>query len=439
LKINVFLVNKFLFTLLVFGGNSIAMLQLDLETALEKNHQASQFNTQVQDQALISLENANSAYLPRLTLTQTLQSPNYQTVGLQVSLAASWNILDGKRALQSRLADLQLQFATLEKTLEKADALSNLRQYVQALNTYELGVTLLRNLEKDVQKQRPHWTVQTPAKNFAPNEIDSYSKFLEFIETRKALENQAERLRKQISKWTKINLAELAEGKIQFPGDPVLSAPVVASTCVEQSANVQRSKLRLEQEKVFEALRNDASPTLTVSGQVGITSTPPAGQNPVSAQISVTLNIPIGPNLPVTGGANVTASPTGATQTATVTFPNTFKQSDPQGVKWAEKNLADTREATQDGLEEALKSRDNLVSNILLAKQRLEWGERSLREAANAEALAKLNARFALMGLKIRGAYDHLNLQLNTLTLSNTCNIKFGYAPRDAVFNVVKP
>ena len=290
-----------------------------------------------------------------------------------------------------------------------------------------------------MRKQRPLWTVETPAKQFAPNEIEVYAKFLEFIDTRKALEVQAERLRKQLAKWTKLNPAELAEGKIQFPGDPTLPSPVVVSTCVEQSAAMQRSKLRLEQEKVFEALRNDASPTLTLNGQVGVTTAPATGQSALSAQVSLTLNIPLPSNSPFTGSANATVSPTGAVQNATLGFPNTFKQSDPQGVKWAEKNLTDTRESAQDALEDGLRSRDSLVSNILLAKQRLEWGERSLRDASSADALAKLGARFSLMGLKIRGAYDHLNLQLSTLTLANTCNLKFTYNPRDAVFSSGKP
>jgi hypothetical protein len=81
-------------------------------------------------------------------------------------------------------------------------------------------------------------------------------------------------------------------------------------------------------------------------------------------------------------------------------------------------------------------SRDGLVSHVLLAKQRLERGERSLRDLAGADVLVKLNARFVLMGLKSRGAYDHLNLQLNTLTLANTCNLEFSYNPRNTVFGV---
>jgi hypothetical protein len=105
-----------------------------------------------------------------------------------------------------------------------------------------------------------------------------------------------------------------------------------------------------------------------------------------------------------------TVSNTGASQSANLSFPNAFKQSDPQGVYWATKNLDDTKEATQEGL--------------------------ALRDSAGADALVQLNARFALMGLKIRGAYDHLNSQLNTLTLANTCSLKFSYNPRDAVFGV---
>ena len=428
----------YLLNLLLISSLGEAFSWNSLELEFEKNFDSSQLSSRNFDQFLVNLENANSAYLPRFTLAQTLQT-NYQTTSLQVFLAAAWNLIDGKRALQSRLAELQLQFANLEKTLEKSDALLNLRQYIQALNTYELGIGLLRNLETDVRKQRPLWTVETPAKQFAPNEIEVYAKFLEFIDTRKALEVQAERLRKQLAKWTKLNPAELAEGKIQFPGDPTLPSPVVVSTCVEQSAAMQRSKLRLEQEKVFEALRNDASPTLTLNGQVGVTTAPATGQSALSAQVSLTLNIPLPSNSPFTGSANATVSPTGAVQNATLGFPNTFKQSDPQGVKWAEKNLTDTRESAQDALEDSLRSRDSLVSNILLAKQRLEWGERSLRDASSADALAKLGARFSLMGLKIRGAYDHLNLQLSTLTLANTCNLKFTYNPRDAVFSSGKP
>jgi hypothetical protein len=407
-----------------------------IEANFDKSYAFGFTSVQTQDQALTSLENANSAYLPRITLAQSLTSTAFQTPSLQVSVSASWNLLDNKRALQLRLTELQIQFATLEKTFEKSGALLNLRQYVQALNTYELGIGLLRNLEADVKKQRPLWTVQTPAKQFAPNEIDVYVKFLEFIDTRKSLETQADRLRKQLSKWTKLPMSELAEGKIQFPGDPVLAAAVVVSTCVDQSANMQRAKLRLEQEKVFEALRNDASPTLTINGQLAATTAPATGQSGFSGQIGITLNIPIPAGAPVTGGVQATVSNTGASQTANLSFPNAFRQSDPQGVYWATKNLEDTREATQEGLEDTLRSRDALVSNVLLAKQRLEWGERSLRDSAGADVLVKLNARFALMGLKIRGAYDHLNLQLNTLTLANTCNLKFSYNPRDAVFGV---
>jgi hypothetical protein len=417
-------------------GHSMALIAFDIELVFEKNYEPSQFNTQNIDQALTGLENANSAYLPRITLAQSLTSTAFQTPSLQVSVGASWNLLDNKRAMQSRLAELQMQFSTLEKNFEKSGALLNLRQYVQALNTYELGITLLRNLETDVKKQRPLWTVETPAKQFAPNEIDVYLKFLEFIDTRKSLESQADRLRKQISKWTKLPMSELSEGKIQFPGDPILSGAVVLSSCVDQSANMQRAKLRLEQERVFEALRNDASPTLTVNGQLAATTAPATGQSGFSGQIGITLNIPIPPNAPVSGGVQATVSNTGASQSANLSFPNAFRQSDPQGVYWATKNLEDTKESTLEGLEDALRSRDGLVSNVLLAKQRLEWGERSLRDSANADALVKLNARFALMGLKIRGAYDHLNLQLSTLTLANTCNLKFSYNPRDTVFSV---
>ena len=415
------------------------MSNTELELQLQQNYAPSQSNIQDQDQAFTSLENANSAYLPRFTLFQTLQSPALQTPSLQVSVSASWNLLDNKRALQSRLAELQIQFANLEKTLEKSGALLNLRQYVQALNTYELGIGLLRSLETDVKKQRPFWTVQTPAKQFAPNEIDVYLKFLEFIDTRKALELQADRLRKQIAKWTKLPMSELSEGKIQFPGDPALSGAVVVSTCVDQSPNMQRAKLRLKQEKVFEALRNDASPTVTLNGQLAATTAPATGQSGFSGQIGITLNIPIPPNLPVIGGVQATVSNTGASQTANLTFPNVFRQSDPQGVYWATKNLEDTKESTLEGLEDTIRSRESLTASVLLAKQRLEWGERSLRDTAGADALVKLNARFALMGLKVRGAYDHLNLQLNTLTLANTCNLKFSYNPRDAVFSSVKP
>ncbi len=433
--------NRVLLVLYVILVNSagVAIGISNFESMFETNYQESQFNSQYQNQALTGLENANSAYLPNITLAQSLRSPAFQTPSLQVSISASWNLLDHKRVLQSRLAELQIQFANLENTLEKSGALLNLRQYIQALNTYELGITLLRNLEADVKKQRPLWTVETPAKNFAPNEIDVYLKFLEFIDTRKSLELQADRLRKQISKWTKLPISELAEGKIQFPGDPMLSGAVVASTCVDQSANMQRAKLRLEQEKVFEALRNDASPTVSLNGQLAATTAPAAGQSGFSGQIGITINIPIPAGAPFTGGIQGTVSNSGASQSANLSFPNAFRQSDPQGVFWANKNLEDTREATLESLEDALRSRDGLVSSVLLAKQRLEWGERSLRDAANADALVKLNARFALMGLKVRGAYDHLNLQLNTLTLANSCAINFSYKPRDPIFNSVKP
>jgi hypothetical protein len=423
---------------LIFSSFAFAATQSDLELAFEKNYEPSQSVVESSENAVFSLENANSAYLPRFTFSETLQTVNYQTVSLQASLGATWNILDAKRDLQRRFAELQTQFAAFEKITDKTQARLNLRTYVQALNTYEFGFRLLRSFETDVKKQRPLWTVDTPASQFAPNEIDSYLKFLEFVDSRKSLELQAERLRKQLGKWTKLSAAELAEGQIAFPGDPTLESEVVVDSCVDQSVAMKQANMRLEQEKVFEALSRDASPTLAVSGQVSANTPVSTGQSVFSGQVAVTLNIPI-PNTSVfTGSAQVSAGLTGASQTANVSFPNAFRQAEPQGAKWAEKNLADTREAVTDQLNDSLRSRENLISNIKLAKQRLEWGERSLRDSSNADALAKLNARFALMGLKIRGYYDHLNLQINTLSLANTCNLKFNYIPRDAVFNPVK-
>jgi hypothetical protein len=423
---------------LIFGSFALAATQSDLETAFEQNYEPSQSVVESAENAVFSLENANSAYLPRFTLSETLQAVNYQTVSLQASLGATWNILDAKRDLQRQISELQIKFANLEKTSDKDRARLNFRTYVQALNTYEYGIRMLRSLEADVKKQRPLWTVDTPASQFAPNEIDSYLKFLEFVDSRKSLEVQAERLRKQLGKWTKLSAAELAEGQITFPGDPSLESGIVVDSCVDQSVSMQQANMRLEQEKLYEALTNDASPILTVSGQVNATTAAATGQSAFSGQVSVSLNIPI-PNTSVfSGNTQATAGLTGVTQTASVSFPNLLRQAEPQGAKWAEKNLADTREAITDQLNDSLRSRENLISNIKLAKQRLEWGERSLRDSSNADALAKLNARFALMGLKIRGYYDHLNLQINTLSLANTCKLKFNYAPRDAVFSPTK-
>jgi hypothetical protein len=280
--------------------------------------------------------------------------------------------------------------------------------------------------------------VDTPASQFAPNEIDSYLKFLEFIDTRKLLEVQANQFRRQLGKWTKLSAAELAEGQIAFPGDPTLESEIVVDSCTDQSVSMQQANMRLEQEKLYEALINDASPVLTFSGQVNATTAVTTGQSAFSGQVSVSLNIPI-PNTSVfSGNTQATAGLTGVTQTASASFPNLLRQAEPQGVKWAEKNIADTREAVTDQITDSLRSRENLINNIKLAKQRLEWGERSLRDSSNADALAKLNARFALMGLKIRGYYDHLNLQINTLSLANTCNLKFNYVPRDVVFSLNK-
>jgi hypothetical protein len=410
----------------------------ELESNLSKNYSFERPSAEGINLAITELEKANAAYLPRFTLTQNARSANYSTVSLEVSVSGNWNILDYKRILQSRIVDLQLRFARLEQSLEKAAVLHSLRQYVQALDAYEFNIISLRRLENDVQKQRPLWQPSTPAKQFAPNEIESYLRFLELIDIRKSLEVQADRLRKQISKWTKIDVSEVSEGKIEFPGDLTLSVPVQVAACVETSTAVQRASLRLEQEKVYEELRNDASPVLTLNGQVAVTTTPATGQSAFSGQVALTLSIPLPPNIPVTGGGQVSVTPGGATQTATISYPNQSRQADPRGVYWAEKNLADIREAVTDDLKETLRSRENLILSIQLAKQRLEWGERSLRDTANGDEIAKLNARFALMGLKVRGAYDHLNLQLNTLTLANTCQIEFTYVPRDTAFNAPK-
>jgi hypothetical protein len=407
---------------LIFSPIAIATSQADLELAFEQNYEASQSVVQNVDSAALSLENANSTYLPRFTFSETLQTVNYQTVSLQASLGANWNILDAKRDLQRQISELQIKFANLEKTTDKDRARLNFRTYVQALNTYEFGIRMLRSLEADVKKQRPLWTVDTPASQFAPNEIDSYLKFLEFIDTRKSLEVQANQLRRQLGKWTKLSAAELAEGQIVFPGDPTLESEIVVNSCVDQSVAMKQANMRLAQEKLYEALTNDASPVLTVSGQVNATTTVTTGQSAFSGQVSLSLNIPI-PNTSIfSGNTQATAGLTGATQTTNISFPNLLRQAEPQGVKWAEKNLVDTREAITDQLNDSLRSRENLMNNIKLAKQRLEWGERSLRDSSNADALAKLNARFALVGLK----------------LANTCNLKFKYVPRDVVFTPTK-
>jgi hypothetical protein len=422
----------------ILSSFAFASIQADLEIAFEKNYEAPQLVLESSDSAILNLENSNNAYFPHFVFSETFQAVNYQTISLQTSLSMTWNILDIKRDLQRRISELQLKFAAINKTTDKDRARLNLRTYVQALNTYEFGIRLLRSFETDVKKQRPLWIVDTPASQFAPNEIDSYLKFLEFVDSRKSLEVQAERLRKQLGKWTKLSATELAEGQIVFPGDPSLESGIVVDSCVDQSVAMQQANMRLEQEKLYEALTKDASPVLTVSGQVNATTAATIGQSAFSGQVSLSLNIPI-PNTSVfSGNTQATAGLTGATQTASVSFPNLLRQAEPQGIKWAEKNLIDTREAVTDQLNDSLRSRENLINNIKLAKQRLEWGERSLKDSSNADALAKLNARFALMGLKIRGYYDHLNLQVSTLSLANTCNLKFNYVPRDAVFSPTK-
>lgn len=112
---------------LIFGSFALAATQSDLETAFEQNYEPSQSVVESAENAVFSLENANSAYLPRFTLSETLQAVNYQTVSLQASLGATWNILDAKRDLQRQISELQIKFANLEKTSDKDRARLNFR------------------------------------------------------------------------------------------------------------------------------------------------------------------------------------------------------------------------------------------------------------------------------------------------------------------------
>ena len=413
---------------------AFSLPQFDLESAFNQNYEASQSLSQTLDTANANFEIFSDANYPKLSLSQAVNWQNFQTVSLQVTVGFSYNILDAKRDLQVRIAQLAKNMAELEQTTEKTQALYILRTYVQALNTSDTVLRLLNGLETDVRKAKPNWTPETPASKFAPAEIDPYVKFLEFLDTRKSVANQAARIQKQISKWTKLSLDELS--KLEFPGDVSLPENDTQQ-CVTQSITVKRASMRLEQEKLFEALRNDASPTLNLSASATATTNPTTGQSPIGGVASLTLNIPIGPNAPITGNGQVVVTPTGVTQTASVSFPNVFRSADPQGVKWATKNLEDATENVQDNLTELQATRADGLSTLKVDKQRLDWGERSYKDSLGADELVRLNARFALMGLKVRSMYNHMNYQINGLNLAQLCQLKFSYIPRDAAFTVV--
>jgi hypothetical protein len=117
-------------------------------------------------------------------------------------------------------------------------------------------------------------------------------------------------------------------------------------------------------------------------------------------------------------------------QTATVSFPNTSRSADPQGVRWAQKNLEDTREAIRQDLDDLVRARANGSSAAQVNAQRLDWGERSYRETTGGDELVRLNARFALMGLKLRVLYDQLSLGVNALNIAALCQMEVAYAPR---------
>jgi hypothetical protein len=412
--------------------------QIDLESAFDSHYEISEYTSQASDDAIVQLENSGIAYFPKINLSQIFGWQNFQTASLQVNIGISYNILDAKRDLQMKIAQIGETMAEIEKKSEKTQALYTLRTYIQALSTSETLLQLLSSLEIDVRKARPNWLPETPANKFAPNEIEPYLKFLELMDTRKSVITQAERIKKQISKWTKINLEELS--KLEFPGD-VMLPEFNSQQCVSESITVKRAQMRLEQEKLFEAVRNDASPTLGFTASATATTNPAAGQSPISGQASLTLNIPIGPNSPVTGGNQVVVTPLGITQTANLVFPNPFRSADPQGVKWALKNLEDATETVKDNLTELQRTRTDSMTTLKLDKQRLDWGERSYKDSLGTDELVRLSARFALMGLKVRAMYDHMNYQINGLNISQLCQLKFAYVPRDPAFGilVVKP
>jgi hypothetical protein len=347
---------------------------------------------------------------------------------LQLGVGVNWNLIDGRRDLERGIAELGQKIAVLERDADRTRAFNSLRSYVQALTTYESAIASLRTLEGEVMTRRPHWTSATPAEKFSPNEIEPYLKHVEFVESRRSLEAQAEQLRIQLSKWTKIPQEQIAEGRIAFPGNPVPGE--IPTDCVENSTNVRRAKLRLEQERLFEALRRDPLITVSLNVNGGYTSTPPQGQSGFNAQVSLTAVIPIPTGSPISGGAQVMATPNGVTQSATVSFPNASRSADPQGVKWAQKNLEETREALRQDLYDLLRARKNGLNAAEVNAQRLDWGERSYRESAGNDESVRLSARFALMGLKLRVLYDQLSLSVNALNTAALCQMEVTYVSR---------
>jgi hypothetical protein len=428
---------KTLFTFALLATTASAATFSAIETAFIENYPLDQNLIQNRDQIQIDLEAAHGAYWPRLSLAQALNWQNYQTASLQASTSLSWDLLNIKRNYQLRSVELDQTLNTLDINHNKSQALSNLRTYIQALNTYEIGVNALQTLETDLRKARPHWSPDTSSNRFAPNEIEPYLKFLEFIDTRKSLELQAQRIRKQIGKWTKIAVEELAAGRIQYPGDVVLP-PFDQNQCVTESITVKRASLRLEQEQLFEAMRYDATPTLTLNASGSYTSTPTTGQPNLSGVVSLQAAFNLPPNAPGTFGVQVAATPNGLTQTASASFPNPFRSADPQGVKWAAKNLEEAREVVQTDLEELLRTRQTSLETLRLDKQRLEWSERNYKDTATADELVRIGARLALMGLKVRSVYDHLSYQINGLNVAQLCQLQFTYGARDPLFDVPK-
>jgi hypothetical protein len=409
----------------------------DLEAAFVQHYEPSQALTQLQDDANLNLSLTQEAFWPRLQLDQTFNWQNYQTTSLQATASLNWDLFDTKHGYQLRIAEIAKTLAELEKTTDRTQALFTLRGYTQGLNTYEVGISALQTLETDIRKARPLWTPDTPSSKFAPVEIEPYLKFLEFVETRKTLELQSNRIRKQISKWTKIAVEELGAGRIQYPGD-VLLPSVDQNKCINESVTIKRALLRLEQEKQYEAMRFDVMPTISLNANGSYSTAPTSGQPNLSGQVSLQAAFRIPPNAPVSANTQITATPAGLTQTASFSFPNLFRSADPQGVKWAQKNLEDAREVVTTDLTELLRTRTAGLETLKLDQQRLDWSERSLKDAAKADELVKINARFALMGLKVRGFSNHLNVQLNALNLAQLCQLPLTYAPRNPLFDLQK-
>lgn len=410
-----------------------------LEGELIKFYQPSRELSNSLDNSDAFSMNTSASLFPSIAIVETYKWQLYNTSSLDITTVASYSIIDEKRKNLLQISEINQRLSLGAIKNERLSAIFSLRVALQALLAYESVISLLTGFEIDIRRARPHWLPTTPASKFAPVEIDPYLKFLELIDSRKNLELQASKIRNQISKWTKITLEELGPGKIQFPGDVFLPS-IDANNCVNESVAVERAILRLEQEKLNDQLQAGVFPIVTVSGSVTGSSSVPAGQSPFSYQVGITANIPIGPTAPVAGNVQVSAnagSNAGLTQSATLAWPNALRSSEPQGAKWAQKNLEDVREGVANELTDLQRSRVSLEDSIRVNKQRLDWGERAYRDSSGTDELVRLNARFALMNLKIRALYDHFNLQANALNLAQLCKLPVSYVPRDAAFTPV--